>query len=227
MATGYARKWRRSMTDGRLDNLTVEAAMVDATSAGDTATGPLDIKNWRRQERKRLLAMRRTYAAETRAQATSALEAKLGSVCEGRPGVVLGLYWPIKGEIEVCRWGTRFAATRGMRTALPVVVTKNSPLEYWQWRMGEPLTRGFWNIPVPASRTAVDPAAVIIPLIGFYEQYRLGYGGGYFDRTLAARVPRPVAIGIGFESCRLPEFTALPHDIPMDFIVTDRGVYSS
>ena len=112
-----------------------------------------------------------------------------------------------------------------MQTALPVVVTKNSPLEYWQWRMGEPLTRGFWNIPVPASRIPVNPAAVIIPLIGFHNNYRLGYGGGYFDRTLAARVPKPIAIGIGYELCRLPGFTQLPHDIPMDFIVTDRMIY--
>ena len=150
--------------------------------------------------------------------------ANLASVCESLKGETLGLYWPIKGEIEICRWASRFAAARGMQTALPVVVTKNSPLEYWQWRMGEPLTRGFWNIPVPASRIPVNPAAVIIPLIGFHNNYRLGYGGGYFDRTLAARVPKPIAIGIGYELCRLPDFTPLPHDIPMDFIVTDRMI---
>ena len=65
---------------------------------------------------------------------------------------------------------------------------------------------------------------MIIPLIGFHNNYRLGYGGGYFDRTLAARVPKPIAIGIGYELCRLPDFTPLPHDIPMDFIVTDRMI---
>jgi 5-formyltetrahydrofolate cyclo-ligase len=67
---------------------------------------------------------------------------------------------------------------------------------------------------------------LIIPLIGFHNNYRLGYGGGYFDRTLAARVPKPIAIGIGYELCRLPDFTPLQHDIPMDFIVTDRMIYT-
>src|SRR5262249_7745169 len=138
----------------------------------------------------------------------------------------LGIYWAIKGEIETCHWAAQFSNSRGVRTALPVVVKPNSPLEFWQWHMGDPLRPGFWKIPIPASRVPVDPTAVVIPLVGFCGLYRLGYGGGYFDRTLAARAPRPTAIGIGYEVCRLDNFTPPPHDIPMDFIVTDRTISS-
>jgi len=222
MLDGEIRDWKQPATNGQPDNSHV--VNIEAANSIEAAV-PSDIKEWRRMERKRLLAMRRTHCAEARAHATTTLLANLASVCESLKGETLGLYWPIKGEIEICRWASRFAAARGMQTALPVVVTKNSPLEYWQWRMGEPLTRGFWNIPVPASRIPVNPTAVIIPLIGFHKNYRLGYGGGYFDRTLAARDPKPIAIGIGYELCRLPDFTPLPHDIPMDYIVTDRAVY--
>ena len=221
MLDGEIRDWKQPATIGQPDNSPV--VNIEAANSIEAAV-PSDIKEWRRMERKRLLAMRRTYCADARAHATTTLLANLASVFESLKGETLGLYWPIKGEIEICRWASRFAAARGMQTALPVVVTKNSPLEYWQWRIGEPLTRGSWNIPVPASRIPVNPAVLIIPLIGFHNNYRLGYGG-YFDRTLAARVPKPIAIGIGYELCRLPDFTPLPHDIPMDFIVTDRMIY--
>jgi 5-formyltetrahydrofolate cyclo-ligase len=185
-----------------------------------------DVKKQRRAARKRLLAMRRTYLPEPRGQATARVLANLTAVCDNVKCETLGIYWPIKGEIEICHWAAQFANARGARTALPVVVKRNCPLEYWQWYMGEPLTPGFWNIPVPARRVPVDPTTVVIPLVGFYDLYRLGYGGGYFDRTLAARAPRPTAIGIGYEVCRLRYFIPLPHDIPMDFIVTDRTISS-
>ena len=63
-----------------------------------------------------------------------------------------------------------------------------------------------------------------MPLVGFDAQgYRLGYGGGYFDRTLAALARKPLTIGVGFEFARLPTIRPQPHDIPMDFIVTEAG----
>ncbi len=86
------------------------------------------------------------------------------------------------------------------------------------------MTRGFWNIPVPAEGAVVVPDIVISPIVGYWEMYRLGYGGGYFDRTLASYNPRPIAVGIGFEAFRLAEFTPQPHDIPMDLMVTDERI---
>jgi 5-formyltetrahydrofolate cyclo-ligase len=101
-------------------------------------------------------------------------------------------------------------------------------LQYWRWQPGMAMERGFWNIPVPATREAVKPGLVIAPLVGFDDQgYRLGYGGGYFDRTLAALQPRPFAVGAGLETMRLATIHPQPHDIPMALIVTEKGIASS
>ena len=73
--------------------------------------------------------------------------------------------------------------------------------------------------------TAGALAAGLAPLVGFDScGYRLGYGGGYYDRTLAAATPKPLAIGVGFELSRLDTIHPQPHDVPMDFIVTEELV---
>jgi len=88
------------------------------------------------------------------------------------------------------------------------------------------MTKGIWDIPIPKERAVVMPDAVLVPLVGFDPcGFRLGYGGGYFDRTLAAARPRPYAIGLGYEDSVLPTIFPQPHDIPMDLIVTDRGIH--
>ena len=109
--------------------------------------------------------------------------------------------------------------------ALPVVVDKKGPLEYRAWRPGEALVDGVWNIPVPEKRDLVIPAVVLAPLVGFDPAcYRLGYGGGYFDRTLAALRPRATAIGIGFAVQELATIHPQHFDVPMDLVVTEAGV---
>ena len=87
------------------------------------------------------------------------------------------------------------------------------------------MQRGFWNIPVPAERRVVKPDVLVIPLVGYDAAgFRLGYGGGYYDRTLAALVPRPFCIGVGFDDAQLETIHPQPHDIPMNLIVTERRV---
>ncbi len=84
---------------------------------------------------------------------------------------------------------------------------------------------GVWNILHPAEGPAVQPSALLIPLVGFDEAgYRLGYGAGYYDRTIATFSSPPLKIGVGFELCRLKTICPQAHDIPMDFIVTEKGV---
>ena len=84
---------------------------------------------------------------------------------------------------------------------------------------------GIWNIPIPKERDVLMPDAVIVPLVGFDgSRYRLGYGGGYFDRTLAAAVPRPYAIGLDYADSVLQTIYPQPHDIPMNLIVTDQSI---
>jgi 5-formyltetrahydrofolate cyclo-ligase len=87
------------------------------------------------------------------------------------------------------------------------------------------LTRGVWDIPVPSNRNPVQPTVLLVPLLGFDTAgYRLGHGGGYYDRTLATVAQKPLTIGIGYELGRLQTIYPQPHDIPMDAIVTESGV---
>src|ERR1700736_2920754 len=133
---------------------------------------------------------------------------------------VLGFYWPFGAEFDP-RPLIDWAVAAGRVVALPVVIDKKGPLEYRAWRPGEPLVDGVWNIPVPEKREIVTPTMVLAPLVGFDDAcYRLGYGGGFFDRTLGAMLPRLYAIGIGFEFQRLKTIHPQSYDVPMDVIVT-------
>jgi 5-formyltetrahydrofolate cyclo-ligase family len=108
----------------------------------------------------------------------------------------------------------------GRVVALPVVIDRHCPLEYRTWRPGEKLVSGVWDIPIPEKREIVIPATVLAPLVGFDRtSYRLGYGGGYFDRTLAALRPRPFAIGVGFGFQQLETIYPQPFDIPSSRLV--------
>jgi len=180
------------------------------------------VKLWRRGERERLIALRQGLPAVDRRRWSERIEAELRGLLAERPGV-LGVYWPFRAEFDA-RPLIDWAVAAGRAIALPVVVDKKGPLEYRAWRPGEPLVDGVWNIPVPRARTVVTPSIVLAPLVGFDPAcYRLGYGGGYFDRTLAALVPRPLAIGIGFAIQRLETIHPQPFDIPMDLILTETG----
>ncbi|HYU11484.1 MAG TPA: 5-formyltetrahydrofolate cyclo-ligase [Stellaceae bacterium] len=179
-----------------------------------------ELKAWRQAERERLLALRQALPAANRQRWSAQIDAALRVLLVERSGI-LGVYWPFRAEFDP-RPLTDWAITGGRAVALPVVVDKKGPLEYRAWRPGEPLVDGVWNIPVPEKREIVTPSVVLAPLVGFDRAcYRLGYGGGYFDRTLAALSPRPFAIGIGFELQQIDTIDPQPFDMPMDVIVTE------
>lgn len=181
------------------------------------------VKTWRKAERERLIAWRMAVPAEQRRQWGAAIEASLRELLADWAGP-LGVYWPFRAEFDP-RPLIDWAVGAGRIVALPVVVDKKGPLEFRSWRPGEPLIDGVWGIPVPERCQLVTPAAVLAPLVGFdHHCYRLGYGGGYFDRTLAALAPRPMAIGVGFEAQRLDTIHPQPFDIVMDVIVTETGI---
>lgn len=188
---------------------------------------PAEITGWRKSQRARLLEVRRNMPLAERAALIEPLLANLRTVLEKLAFGSLGIYWPIQREVDVRPLADELCRRRGADLALPVVVQKGASLEYWKWQMGDPVERGFWNIPVPKERRLVEPDAVIAPLVGFHDRYRLGYGGGYFDRTLGSAKVRPFAIGIGFEFSRLDAFVPQPHDVPMNVIVTESAVYES
>ena len=181
-----------------------------------------ELKVWRKAQRERLLALRQGLPAADRQRWGEKIDAALRALLVERPGV-LGVYWPFRAEFDprpLIDWAV--AAGRGV--ALPVVIDKKGRLEYRAWQPGEPLVDGVWNIPVPEKRDIVTPTVVLAPLVGFDRAcYRLGYGGGYFDRTLAALSPRPFAIGIGFELQQIETIYPQPFDVPMDVIVTEAG----
>jgi 5-formyltetrahydrofolate cyclo-ligase len=180
------------------------------------------VKRWRRAERERLLALRQAVPADERRRLGALIETELRAIIATRPGI-LGVYWPFRAEFDP-RPLIDWAVASGRTVALPVVTDRKGPLEYRAWRPGETLVDGVWNIPIPEKRDIVVPATVLAPLVGFDSTcYRLGYGGGYFDRTLASLSPRPLAIGVGFEFQALETIHPQDFDVPMGAIVTETG----
>jgi 5-formyltetrahydrofolate cyclo-ligase len=183
-----------------------------------------EIMAWRKAERQRLIAERLAVPADLRGTWSQSIAGFLDEALDNVEGLIVSTYWPFRGEPDLRSWVERVAARGGMG-ALPVVIEKNAPLEFRIWKHGDPLERGVWNIPVPAQGPPVMPDIVIAPIVGFDRQcYRLGYGGGFFDRTLAAMPRKPRVIGVGYSLAELPSIHPLGHDIPMDMIVTETGI---
>ena len=180
-----------------------------------------DVLRWRKAERKRLLDARLALTQQDREARSSRIASRLDLMSSDYSGCIVGTYWPFRGEPDLRSWGTQ-VFERGGRIALPVVIQKGWPLEYRIWTPGDPLERGVWNILVPAQGPSVQPDIVIAPDVGFDEaNYRLGYGGGFFDRTLAIMQRKPLIIGVGYAQSRISTIYPQLHDIPMDAIVTD------
>ena len=183
---------------------------------------PDEVKAWRRAERQRLIALRMAMPPAVRRDAGEKIAAAIRDITADRAGV-LGIYWPFRAEFDP-RPLVESLTVAGRRVALPVVVDKKGPLEYRAWAPGEALIAGVWDIPIPKKRELVTPSMVLAPVVGFdHAGYRLGYGGGYFDRTLGALDPRPLAIGVGFALLEIATIHPQPFDIPMDFVVTEAG----
>jgi 5-formyltetrahydrofolate cyclo-ligase len=190
---------------------------------------PPDVRRaaWRRAERRRLIAERLAMSPEARGDAGATIGAALDArFPPGSLALVAG-YWPIRGEYDPLGY-LRRAIDAGAAAALPVVTGPGAPLEFRPWTPEARMEAGRWITFHPALGPAVTPTALLIPLVGFDAAgHRLGYGGGFYDRTLAALNPRPLAIGIGFEMARLASIDPGPHDAPMDVFITEAGVFET
>ena len=196
-----------------LHELGPDGASVDAQQTRD-------VVRWRKAERSRLIALRCALPAEDRALHTASIVRRLDEMISGHSNEIVSVYWPIRAEPDLRPW-MREACSRGLRVALPVAVELGQPMTFREWRPDSALARGLWKIPYPASAPDVSPTTVLAPLVGFDSKcYRLGYGGGFFDRTLAAMRRKPVVIGLGYPQLRIPTIYPQPHDIAMDWIVT-------
>ena len=189
--------------------------------------GRSEVAAWRRSMRVHLLERRTQMPAKERDARSARIATSLDRVLGRIAGRVIGVYWPIKGEPNLYPWIRRLAET-GVVFALPVVIRKGWPLEFRRWQPGEALERGFWNIPVPANGPAVLPDVLVAPLVGFDEErYRLGYGGGFYDRTLGAlrgAGRRVTAIGIAFDGQLVDKVPVGPYDVALDAVLTPSGL---
>jgi len=183
------------------------------------------LKAWRKSERSRLIAARVALSAPELERLRLRMDAHLQRAFPGLATARLALCWPIKGEYDA-RHLARTLRERGALTALPVVVAAKQPLLFREWHPGTELAKGPLDIPYPVNSPAVVPNAVLLPMNGWDQAgYRLGYGGGFFDRTLASLAKKPAVIGVTYELAKMDTIHPQSWDIPVDWVVTERGVY--
>ena len=183
------------------------------------------LKTWRKGERKRLIEARLMLDAATLERWRQRMDGYLERSFPGLAKARLAFCWPIKNEYDA-RHFTRTLREHGALTALPVVVAPRTPLIFREWHPGVELAKGALDIPYPVNSQEVTPEAVLLPMNGWDSMgYRLGYGAGFFDRTLASLAKKPVVIGVSYEQARMETIHPQPWDLPVDYLVTERGVY--
>jgi len=186
-----------------------------------------DVARWRKAERVRLIAARGLLAEQVRMEEAATIADRLAQIVatSGIAAPAVSVYWPIRGEPDLRAW-MHVLSQSGVRVALPVATALAQPLVFREWRPGARLALGLWDIPHPADGKLIVPNVVIAPVVGFDLQgYRLGYGGGFFDRTVARLNPKPLTIGVGYPEAELRTIFPQPHDIPMDWVVTGSGTF--
>jgi len=184
-----------------------------------------DVMRWRKAERERLRAARSALGPQLRHLYGDRIAAKLDPLLGDVSSKSISFYWPINGEPDL-RELMKSIVSRGGICALPVVVQSQSPLVFRAWKPGVKMRRGAWNIPEPIGGKEVNPDIIIAPVVGYDPGcFRLGYGGGYFDRTLANLVREDIlTIGVGFSQASLITIYPQAHDIPLNRIVTEKSV---
>lgn len=144
----------------------------------------------------------------------------------GRQDHAIGAYWPIKGEFDTLpalfRWSE---ADAKRRIGLPVVDKQTKRLSFQVWYPGCEMEDDAYGIPKPKGTPVFEPTLLLVPCVGYGPGgVRLGYGGGFYDRTLARLRPRPYTVGLAYSQGFLPWLQAEPHDVPLNTVLTDEGL---
>lgn len=182
---------------------------------------------WRSAMRRQAIARRMSLSVVELAQRSQAICNSLLTHFPQLAAMRVGFCWPMKNEPDLLPLLTAWHKTgdASFTALLPVVIAPDAPLAFRAWTPDTPMDEDRYGIPTPATGDFVHPQALLIPLVAFDAAgYRLGYGGGFFDRTLASLHPRPLAIGVGFELNRVETIHPEAHDARLDAIVTEAGV---
>lgn len=183
-----------------------------------------DVARWRKAERERLIAARLALTSQYRSEQTELITQALDRHIPRATHTIVGAYWPIRGEPDLRPW-MRARWHDGLRIAMPVALALGQPLQFREWHPDAPMQQGLWKIPFPAEGSVVQPTVVLAPVVGFDRaNFRLGYGGGFFDRTLELMTPPPLKFGIGYAVAAITTIHPQPHDVPMDRIVSGERV---
>ena len=190
----------------------------------------MDITAAKKALRKRLIAER--LAMPERQDCTAQLQEVLRIWLVGRPDISIGAYWPIHGEFDplpaLHRWkedGELIDLPEPRSIGLPVIDKLHKTLTFKAWYPGCPMEEDAFQIPKPKDTETLQPSLLFVPCVGFsYGGFRLGYGGGFYDRTLAALSPKPFTVGLGYRIGYVEDFEPEPHDLPLDAILCDNGV---
>lgn len=183
----------------------------------------------RKALRLELVGRRLAMDPATLAPLHAALSEKLEALLTRLAPRSIGFTWPYRGEFDALPLMRRWLAADPARwAALPVVGEKGQPMSFRRWAPETAMATDRYGIPYPADGEPVVPELLLIPCNGFDARgYRLGYGAGHYDRTLAALLPTPLAVGVAIEDGRLDDLQPQPHDLPMDWIVTEAGAFPS
>lgn len=181
-------------------------------------------KNLKAQLRASLLSAR-TKAANS--DNDVALAKRIRALLDERKPQCVGFYWPMAGEFDARELLTQWLHESAERTAaLPIVTSLTEALSFCRWTPETTMTKGRFQIPIPADALEVKPDLLLIPCVGFDQaRYRLGYGGGFYDRTLAKATSPLLAVGIAYECGRVDTLPREPHDLPLDLIISEAAGY--
>jgi 5-formyltetrahydrofolate cyclo-ligase len=189
----------------------------------DTCDTPDTFAARRQALRQQLLALRASLP--DRAERERVLVNRVRRWLATMPTSRLAFYWAVRGECDLRPVVIEWLAGDAKRTAaLPVI--DGELLRFVAWQADTPMRDGLFGIPVPpADAPQLSPQVLLVPCVGVDQnRYRLGYGGGFYDRTLARLSPRPVTVGIGFDCGRVKNLAPQAHDIRMDLVITESGV---